>query len=198
MYKLLLLIFLCNAFQQGTKTISPDGKFRLTIEANEESDLRTRYILKLTNITSKETLEITNCIRRDLPAPNYYWNKESEFLIFEWCDESFKDSKIKILNLKTKQIDFELIGLIGNKDDDGQQFDAQNDILLYFEASDTKSKITALWSFNLKTKEKKKLFDFKTSFDMEFPEINHMSGNREVTVRYSDMNAEQKIQKIRY
>jgi hypothetical protein len=40
MHQLLLLILISISFQNETSTISPDGKFKLTIEVKEESDLR--------------------------------------------------------------------------------------------------------------------------------------------------------------
>jgi hypothetical protein len=199
MYKVLSLIIISSLFQQGTNSVSPDGKFKLTVEAKEESDLQTRYITKLTDLSANDTVEIANCIRRDRLAPNYYWNKESKYLIFEQCAESFKDGRIKILNLKSKQVELELIGLIGNRDDNGEQFDFQNDILFYFDTPvDSKSKAPCLSSFNLKTREKKKLFEFKVSFEMEFPEIKRTRGSREITLKYFDIDSQQKTQKIEY
>jgi hypothetical protein len=135
MYTLSLLALVSILSQHGTNTISPDGKFKLTIDVKEESDLQRRYIARLTDNVSKKTTEIVNCVRRDLSAPNFYWDKDSNYLVFEQCTETFKDSRIKVLNLKTERTDFELTGLVGNKDDNQQQFDSDNGILIYFDTS---------------------------------------------------------------
>lgn len=184
----LIVLALISVFFQGTNTTSPDGKFKLTVETKEESDLQTRYITKLTDNTSKQTIEIANCIRRDLSAPNYYWDKNSKYLIFEQCDESFKDSRIKILDLRTKKIELELIGLIGNRDDKGQQFDFQNGVLIYYDTStDSKRDIPSLWALEIGTKERKRLLEFDADFDMEFPEIERTVDKRQLTITYSDV-----------
>ena len=187
MYKLILLTVI-SVFLQGTTTTSPDGKYKLTVETKEESDLQTRYITKLTDNTSRQTIEIANCIRRDLSAPNCYWDKNSKYLIFEHCDESFKDNRIRILDLKTKKIELELIGLIGNRDDKGHQFDFQNSILIYYDTStDRKRKIPSLWTLDIETKERKRLLEFDTDFGMEFPEIRRAVDKREIVITYSDV-----------
>jgi hypothetical protein len=185
MYKLILLIVFSILFQQGTT--SPDGKFKLTVETKEESDLQTRYITKLTDNNSKETIEIANCIRRDLSAPNFYWDKDSKYLIFEQCSESFKDSRIRVLNLKTKKTDFELVGLFGNRDNSEQQFDSKNSILIYFDTSiDYGDKIPSLYTFDIKTKKKSKIYSFEVNMDMEFPELTRVKDKRQINVRYTD------------
>ena len=196
MYKLILLTLLSILFQQGINTISPDGNFKLTIEAREESDLQTRYLAKLTDNESKETIEIVNCVRRDLSAPNFYWDKDSKYLVFEQCTESFKDSRIKILNLKTKKTGFELTGLIGNKDNNQQQFDFKNGILIYFDTSiSDNQKIPNLYTFDLKTKKKKRIQEFVANMDMEFPEIRRIEGRRQIEISYNDSVAGQRITK---
>jgi hypothetical protein len=194
MYKLILLTILSTLFQQGTNNISPDGKFKLTIETKEESDLQTRYIATLRDNVSKKTTEVVNCVRRDLSAPNFYWDKDSKYLVFEQCTESFKDSRIKILNLKTKKTDFELTGLVGNKDNSQQQFDADNGVLIYFDTSiRNNDKIPNLYTFDLNTKRKKKIREFGVSMDIEFPAIKRIEGKRQIKIRYSDSIAEQTI-----
>lgn len=199
MYKLFFLTFLNILYQQGTNTVSPDGNFKLTIETREESDQQTRYVTKLTDNVSKETIEIANCIRRDLSAPNSYWDKDSNYLIFEQCDESFKDNRIRILNLKTKKTEFELIGLIGNRDESEEQFDFKNGILFYFDTStDNKSKVPDLWTFNIATKERKKLFEFGTYSNMELPDLKRNKEKREITLRYSDMSSGQHTKQVEY
>jgi hypothetical protein len=187
---------LISVFLQGTNTTSPDGKFKLTVETKEESDLQTRYITKLTDNTSKQTIEIANCIRRDLSAPSYYWDKNSKYLVFEQCDESFKDSRIKILDLRTRKVEFELIGLIGNQDVKGQQFDFRNGVLIYYDTStDSKRKIPSLWSLNIGTKERKRLLEFDADFEMEFPEIKRADDKRQLTITYSDVVSGQRTVK---
>lgn len=187
MYKLILLTILSIFFQQGTSRNSPDGKFNLTVEEKEESDLQTRYITILTDNDSKETIEIANCVRRDLSAPNFYWDKDSKYLIFEQCSESFKDSRIRILNLKTKKTDFELVGLFGNRGNSEQQFDSKNNIVFYFDTSvDYGDKIPSLYTFDVKTKKKSKIYSFEVNMDMEFPELTRVKDKRQINVRYSD------------
>ena len=122
-----MLSFFC---QQSTNTISPDGRFKITVQTKEETDLQTRFITMLTDNGSKKTIEIANCIRRDWPAPRYYWDKDCSYLIFEQCSENLKEGRIKIMNLETKKVDFEVIGLIG--EGSVQQFDRENGILFYF------------------------------------------------------------------
>jgi hypothetical protein len=168
----------------------------LTIEVKEESDLQTRYLAKLTDNLSKETMEIVNCVRRDLSAPNFYWDKDSKYLVFEQCTESFNDSRIKILNLKTKKTDFELTGLVGNKDNGQQQFDSDNSILIYFDTSiNDNDKIPNLYAFDLKTKKKKRIYEFGVNMDMEFPEIKRIEGKRQIRISYNDSVAGQRISK---
>jgi hypothetical protein len=186
MCKLFLIIFLSFTFQQRDVRISPDGNFKLTIDTEEESDLQIRYIVRLTDNISNETVEIVNCVRRDLPKPNFYWDKDSKYLVLEQCTESFKDSRIKIFNLKTKKIDFELTGLIGNKDDAQQQFDSENGILIYFDTSIIGNKIPDLYTFDLQTKRKRKIQEFRVDIDMEFPEIKRIEGKRQLKISYSD------------
>jgi hypothetical protein len=179
---------------------SPDGKFKLTVESKEESDLQTRYITKLTDTDSKETIEITNCIRRDLTAPNFYWDKDSKYLIFEQCSESFKNSRISVLNLKTKKTDFELVGLFGNHDDNEQQFDSKNNILIYFDTSiDHGQKIPNLYTFDIRTKKRSKIYAFDISFEMEFPELVRVKDKRQINLRYMDhVSGHQIIKQIDY
>ena len=196
MYKLILLTILSILFNQGTNTFSPDGKFTLTIEVKEESDLQTRYIATLTDNVSKVKMEVVNCVRRDLSAPNFYWDKDSKYLVFEQCTESFKDSKIKILNLMTRKTDFELTGLVGNKDDSQQQFDSNNGILIYFDTSAMDNgKIPSLYTFNLKTKKKRRIQEFGVNIDIEFPEIKRIVGKRQIRISYTDNVAGQRITK---
>jgi hypothetical protein len=196
MYKITLLTLLSLLFQQGTNTISPDRKFTLTLEMKEESDLQKRYMARLTDNVSNETIEVTNCVRRDLPAPNFYWDKDSKYLVFEQCTESFKDSRIKILNLKTKNVDFELTGLIGNRDNDQQQFDAIHGIIIYFDTSVIdNNKIPDLYTFDLKSKTKKRIQEFEVNMEMEFPEIKRIEGKRQIKISYNDSLSGQRITK---
>ncbi len=196
MYKLILLILLNIPFQQGTNTNSRDGKFKLTIEVREESDLQTRYIATLMDNVSKDTMKVVDCVRRDLSEPNFYWDKDSQYLVFEQCSESFKDSRIKILNLKTKRTDFELTGLIGNRDNNQQQFDSNNGIIIYFDTSIIDNdKIPNLYTFDLKTKKKKRIQEFELNMDMEFPEIKRIEGKRQIKISYNDSFAGQTITK---
>ncbi|MCZ8215346.1 MAG: hypothetical protein O9262_03860 [Cyclobacteriaceae bacterium] len=197
MYKIIFLIVFNVLSPQGRDTISPDGKFTLIIEVKEESDLQKRYIAKLTDNELKETFEIVNCVRRDLSAPNFYWDKNSKYLVFEQCTESFKDSRIKILNLKTRKTEFELLGLIGNKDGSHQQFDANNDILIYFDTSiNENGKIPNLYALDLKTKKKKRIHEFRVKMDIEFPEIRRIDGKRQIKISYNDTVAGQNITKL--
>jgi hypothetical protein len=200
MDKLILLTIISILFQQGTRMNSPDGKFKLTVEIKEESDLQTRYITKLNDIDSKETIEIENCIRRDLSVPNFYWNKDSKYVIFERCSESFKDSRISILNLKTKKIDFELVGLFGNHDNNEQQFDSKNSILIYFDTSiDHRHKVPDLYTFNVRTKKRSKIYAFDVTFEMEFPEVVTVKDKRQINLRYvNHVSGHQIIKQIDY
>jgi hypothetical protein len=197
MYKIIFLIVFNVLSPQGRNTISPDGKFTLIIEVKEESDLQKRYIAKLMDNELKETFEIVNCVRRDLSAPNFYWDKNSKYLVFEQCTESFKDSRIKILNLKTRKTEFELLGLIGNKDSSHQQFDANNDILIYFDTSiNENGKIPNLYALDLKTKKKKRIHEFRVKMDIEFPEIRRIDGKRQIKLSYNDTVVGQNITKL--
>jgi hypothetical protein len=197
MYKIIFLIVFNVLSPQGRNTISPDGKFTLIIEVKEESDLQKRYIATLTDNELKETFEIVNCIRRDLSAPNFYWDKNSKYLVFEQCTESFKDSRIKILNLKTRKTEFELLGLIGKNDSSNQQFDAINDILIYFDTSiNENSKIPNLYALDLKTKKKNRIHEFRVKMDIEFPEISRIDGKRQIKISYNDIVVGQNITKL--
>jgi hypothetical protein len=162
----------------------------------EESDLQTRYIATLMDNVSKDTMKVVDCVRRDLSEPNFYWDKDSQYLVFEQCSESFKDSRIKILNLKTKRTDFELTGLIGNRDNNQQQFDSNNGIIIYFDTSIIDNdKIPNLYTFDLKTKKKKRIQEFELNMDMEFPEIKRIEGKRQIKISYNDSFAGQTITK---
>ena len=200
MYKLFLFSLLTISSHQEKSSKSPDGRFTLNVEVKEEEDLQKRYITRLTDNTTKETKEIANCIRRDLSPPSFYWDKDSQYLIFEKCTESFEDSRISILNLMTRKTEIELTGLIGNQDDTAQQFDIQNSILFYFDTSaENKGKIPALWTFDLKTKGKKKLFQFDVNFDMDFPEIRRIENRRQIMITYFDVVSGQRfIKKVAY
>lgn len=199
MCAIFLVTFVTIFYQPEFSAVSPDGKFKVTVEVKEEDELQKRYITKLTNNASKETIEIANCVRRDLPNPNFYWDKDSNYLIFEQCSESFVDSRIKIFNLKTNKIDIELVGLIGNHDASGEQFDSDNGILFYFDTSaDNKSKVPDLWAFNITTKERVKLFEFETRFNMDIPEIKRSRAKREITIKYFDIVDGQRIKQMEY
>lgn len=187
MARLFLWIVIIFLFQDVSKTISPNGKYKLIIETKEENDLQVRYITKLLDIKSETTIEIANCIRRDLESPNFYWSNDSRYLVFEQCSESFKDSRISILNLQTKKVTFELVGLSGNYDKGGEQFDSANNILIYFDTStDYEDKIPPLYAFDLKTKMKQRICEFEVSMDMEFPQVVRVKGKRQIRVAYTD------------
>jgi hypothetical protein len=144
--------------------------------------------------SSKDTIEIGNCHRRDLAKPNHYWDKDSKFLIFEGCSEAFQESRIKIFNLKTKRTDFELHGLIGNYDTNQDQFDSRNNLLFYFDTSgDSGRKIPDLWMFDLKTMKGKKLCEFEATFEMEFPQVIRNDEKRTITVTYTDIHKDEQV-----
>jgi hypothetical protein len=182
----LILTVLSLLFLQEANTISPDGKFKLTINVKEESDLQKRYVATLTDNVSKESLELVNCLRKDLPEPKFYWDKNSRYLIFEKCSETFKDSRIAILNLETRKTDFELTGLVGSIDA-RHQFDSVNGILIYFDTSTMHNNtIPNLYTFDLTTKKKKMIHQFTETMDMEFPEIKRIEGKRQIRISYND------------
>jgi hypothetical protein len=118
---LLLSICLLSPLQEK-KLSSPDGKFSISIDTIELSDLQAQYVIQLIDNHSKKSIELANYTIRDLPPPNFYWDKDSQFLIFEVCNNSFEKAKIKVFNLKTKRTDVELFGLIGNNDREAQQY----------------------------------------------------------------------------
>ena len=195
MTKILWWIVLFIPFQEQVTSVSPDGKYQVIVRKQSESDLQVRYITTLTDLTSHKSLEIANCVRRDLSRPNIYWDKNSEYLIFEQCSESFSQSRIEIFNLAKKKVDFELKGLIGNYDKNNSQFDRENGTLIYFDTTVEGKQIPPLYAFELKTRKSWKLIDFDTTFELEFPEIKRLPEKRMSTVTYSDVRSGKTITK---
>ena len=99
------------------------------------------------------------------------------------------------MNLKTRKTDFELTGLVGNKDNSQKQFDSNNGILIYFDTSVTYNRIPNLYTFDLKTKKKRRIQEFGVNMDMEFPEITRIEGKRQIKISYNDSVAGQRITK---
>lgn len=184
---LLLSIFLLSS-QQEKRSVSPDGNFSISVEAKELADSQSQYSILLIDNRSDKSIEISNCTLKDLPSPNFYWDKNSQFLIFEQSNDSFNKAIIKVLNLKTQRIDIELPGLIGNNDREGQQYDSDNEIIIYFSSSNSNQKhIPQLYSHDLKSKKTRVLFNFDTRFEMDFPTIKRITGKRELILNYSDV-----------
>lgn len=199
MIRILLLSILFLSTQQQKPLNSPDGNFSVSVDIKELSDLQHRYSMKLTDRRSNESIEIANCITKDLPPPNFYWDKRSRFLVFEQSDESFDKAAIKILNLKTRSIDVALSGLIGNNDVNGQQYDSDNEIILYFKSSHAAQKqIPQLCSYEIKSKKSRVLLNFDSDFEMDFPSIKRTTGRRELVVSYSDTYSDTHSQLIKY
>jgi hypothetical protein len=82
----------------------------------DAGELQVRYKFHLSEVKSGKTIEIVNCLRRDLSRPNFYWDEESKFIVVEICSDSFKASEIKVINLKSFETDLLARGLIGNTD----------------------------------------------------------------------------------
>lgn len=177
----------------------PSTKYQLNIATKDETDLQKRYIATLLDKNLKDTIEVVNCVRRDLPAPNFYWDRDSSNLIFEACSDSFHESRIKIFDLKTKKVTFELKGLIGYPDINLQQFDAERNVLIYFDTSVIKNgKIPALYALYVDTRERKKLLEFESRMDMEFPEIVR-DGKGTIEIRYDDnISGEKVVKRVNY
>lgn len=197
MKSILLISILFLSILQDKGFTSPDGSFSVSLNTNELSDSQHHYIMQLTDKRSGHSVEIANCITKDLPPPNLYWDKDSRFLIFEQSNDSFDKSAIKILNLKTRNIEIELSGLIGNNDRELQQYDSDNEIILYFKFSHTKQ-MPRLCSYELKSKKISVLLNFDTKFEMDFPTIKRTSGKRELTVSYSDVISGNHTKQIKY
>jgi len=68
-----------------------------------------------------------------------------------------------------------------------QQFDSKNGILIYFDTSVSDSdKIPNFYTFDLKTKKKKRIQEFVVSMYIEFPEIKRIEGKRRIKISYND------------
>lgn len=199
MKNILLLSILFLSTQQEKHLNSPDGNFSILINTKELSDLQYQYSMQLTDNRSKKSVEIANCITKDLPPPNFYWDKNSRFLIFEQSNNTFDKAVIKIFNLKTRNIDIELSGLIGNNDRELQQYDSENEIIFYFKSARTEQKqMPQLCLLEIKSKRSRVLLNFDTRFEMDFPTIKRMAGKRELTVSYSDAISGNHIKLIKY
>lgn len=197
MKSILLLLILFLSTQQEKTLSSPDGNFSISLKTKELSDLQSQYIIQLTDNRSNQKIEIANCTTKDLPPPNFYWDKKSRFLIFEQSNNVFDKAVIRIFNLKTRSIDIELSGLIGNNDRELAQYDSDNEIIFYFKSSRTKQ-VPPLCLYELKSKNTKVLLDFDTKFEMEFPTIKRIPGKRELSVSYSDAISGYQTKLIKY
>lgn len=199
MTRILLLSILFLSTPQEKPLNSPDGNFSVSVDNKELSDLQHRYRIHLTDNRSKKSIEIANCITRDLPQPNFYWDRHSRFLIFEQSNESFDKATIKIFNLKTRNIDVVLSGLIGNNDMEGQQYDSDNEIILYFKSTHTAQKqISQLCAYEIKSKKSRVLLNFDNDFEMDFPSIKRTVGKRALAVSYFDTYSGACTQLIKY
>jgi len=177
--------------------VSPDGKFKWVLETGDGSDLITLYKGKLVDQVSKDTMNLLDCWRRDLGRPNFYWSKDSRYLIFEKCHDSFASSQIAVFDLVQRRIAVELHGLVGNMDWKSNQFDIDHQVLIFFKATDAASdKIPSLYAFDLYTRQEKKLCTFNERMDMDFPQIARVPGKREVELIYSDLISS-KYRKVR-
>lgn len=178
---------------------SPDGNFSISINTIELSDSQSQYIVHLTDNLSKTSIEIANSIVKDLPPLNYYWDKSSRYLIFEQSNSSFEKAKIKIINLKTKKIDVELVGLIGNNDREKQQYDSDNEIIFYFHSSNEgKGKMPQLRSYELIGGVTKVLINFDSKFEMDFPAIKRSKDKRELVITCFDSISGNHVRRILY
>ncbi len=185
MISILLLSVLFFSTQQEKGLNSPDGNFSVSVDTKEVGDSQSGYIMLLTDNRSRESVEISSCITKDLPPPNFYWDKNSRFLIFEQSDNAFDKATIKILNLKTQRIDVELSGLIGSNDHKREHYDSDNEIIFFFKSSPTEQiQIPILYAYELKSKKMSLLLNFDTKFEMDFPTIKRVAGKRELIVNY--------------
>lgn len=194
--RLLFAILLYWAIQIMDVSTSPDGRFKLTLAATEVTDLQTKYSFSIHDIKKDSTKEISICLRHDLGKPNFYWDKDSKFLIVESCSDDFKEGRILIVDLNSLQIVFEIVGLIGNTDISQQQFDSENNILLYFDTSNqTNVDKLLLYSFDVKARKKRHIHDFILNDSFEFPLIKR-SGKRTITVEFNDAVSGQMTRKV--
>ncbi len=199
MKNLVLISILFLSTQQEKHFNSPDGRFSILINTKELSDLQYQYSMQLTDNGSEKSIEIANCITKDLPPPNFYWDKNSRFLIFEQSNNTFDKAVIKIFNLKTRNIDVELSGLIGNNDRELQHFDSDHEIIFYFKSTGTEQKqMPQLCLYEIKSKKVRVLLNFDTTFEMDLPTIKRMSEKRELTVSYSDAISGNHTKLIKY
>ena len=172
---------------QDERSTSPDGNFRIEIEVNEEvGDLQEQYTFLLKEVTTGEEFSLVQCMRHDWPQPNFYWDAKSQFVILEDCAESLKDSHLKVIDLKTREVNFEIEGLIGNYDERYDQYDSTNQVLIYFcEMGVSGKMLPVLCSVDLKNKEIKELFMFEEYFDFEFSRIIRNQNKRQLQVTYN-------------
>jgi hypothetical protein len=188
---ILLLITSLPAACQTDGYVSPDGKFKLVLKVSDGADLVTRYLGKVVSLDSKDTINLFNCLRHDVGRPNFYWSKDSKYLVFEKCIATVADagSRIVIFYLPQKRNVRELNGMIGNVDTGYEQFDADQSILFYFKAQQghVAGKIPDLYAFDLNTEKEKRLCSFEGEMDMDLPQVKRIRGKRKLEVQHTDL-----------
>lgn len=194
--RLVIIILLLINGDGDIVSLSPNGMYSIVIQTHASDSSHEKYIVKLTDTQKNDSLEIANFTVRDWPRPNFYWDNDSEYLIIEQRSDEFEKSLIKIISLRTKETSALLSGFIGYLDDSNRQFDSLNDILLYFDTSNSEEgQVPPLWEFNLITLEGNKLLDFGVKYNIELPDIERIPGQRILKITYYDFERKKKYNK---
>lgn len=193
----ILLLTLLNLTAHGqtiNKSIdfSPDRNFRLIITVGgEELFPEWKYWLITDN---KDTTLFTTTITHDESPPVTFWTKTSRELIFEDQTHENKDNRIKIYNLKDRNVEFETVGFIWGQGENN--FDQDRGLLFYFKRIENEMETFGLMLLNVETKEIKKLSSVTTTGDpiTGAPEIESIDKyKRQLTMTYETSDKRKKI-----
>lgn len=166
----ILTIFIIESKAQETlDKVSPDGKFKIDISGRDMADCNIEYTMKLINLAQSDTFLLGKTIRHDFPTPNWFWDKDSEYLI---C-ENGKTKKIEFWNLSPLKMTNEIDGNVAIIRSYANQFwDCQNEILIYFKTGSYREKIMpGLFSYDVNSRQIKLLHTFDEYFDIVLPTV---------------------------
>lgn len=163
--------------QQNTLApISPNEQFEIVLNPKDIGDLVLKFSSYLLDRKSADTLYLGTNLRHDLPPPNWFWDKDSKYLIFE-KSEYGNQAKIQIWDLEKKEVMSTLNGAIPfHRQAAGQFWDSEHEVLFFFDFGNRdKKELPRLIKWEVSKKQLSPLYTFTSYFELEFPLIktNH-------------------------
>jgi hypothetical protein len=154
---------------QNDDSISPDGKFNITVIGKEIGDSNIELEYFLVDQSTKDSLLLTRTIIHDLLPPVYFWTKDSKNIVFEDKQEG-EYSKIKVMILETKEIILELDGFINCKSSSKNNYsDLTNNLVFFFKRNEGRK--CELYLLDINSKASRHLTSFENWDAYETPKI---------------------------